>query len=128
MRALAARYQERGLVLAGGLLMAAAFVWVPFAPTVALLLIPLLVSAVGRAILQAPLMSLISMQARPDNRGVVMGAFQSAAAFARIGGPIAAGWLYQASQPSPFLLAAALLVAVAFLARGMPGRRESAGP
>ena len=57
-----------------------------------------------------------------------MGAFQSAAAFGRIGGPIAAGLLYQASQPSPFLLAAALLMGVAFLARAMPGREEAPGP
>ena len=121
MKALAARYPERGLVLVGSLMMAGSFVWVPYAPTVLLLLIPLFVSAVGRAILQAPLMSLISMQANPTNRGVVMGAFQSAAALGRIGGPIAAGWLYHNAQPGPFLLASTLLVGVAFLARSMPG-------
>ena len=41
----------------------------------------------------------------PSNRGVVMGAFQSASAFGRIGGPLVAGWLYQTAQPRPFLLA-----------------------
>jgi hypothetical protein len=50
-----------------------------------------------------------------------MGAFQSAAALGRIGGPIAAGWLYHNAQPGPFLLASTLLVGVAFLARSMPG-------
>ncbi len=124
MRALSARFPERGLVVTGSLLMAASFAWVPYAPSVGLLLVPLLVSAVGRAILQAPLMSLISIQANPGNRGVVLGSFQSAAALGRIAGPIAAGWLFLSGQPRPFLLAAALLVVVALLARGMPSRES----
>ena len=122
MKALAARFPERGLIRVGSLTMAVSFVAVPYAPTVALLMVPLFVSAVGRAIVQAPLMSLVSMQATPSNRGVVMGAFQSAAAFARIGGPIAAGWLYLSGQPRPFLLAGVLLVAVAMVARALPDR------
>jgi multidrug resistance protein len=125
MKHLAARYPERSLISVGALMMAASFVWIPYAPTVSLLLIPLFVSAVGRAILQAPLMGLISMQANSSNRGVVMGAFQSAAAFGRIGGPIAAGWLYQSGQPRPFLLASVLLLFVAFLAPAMPGREPA---
>jgi DHA1 family tetracycline resistance protein-like MFS transporter len=122
MRALAARFPERALIRVGSLIMAVSFVAVPYAPSVALLMVPLLVSAVGRAILQAPLMSLVSMQTTQGNRGVVMGAFQSAAAFARIGGPIAAGWLYMSSQSNPFMLAAVILVGVAVLARALPGR------
>jgi len=127
MRPLTARYEERRLVMVGSLMMAAAFVCVPFSPTVGLLLVPLLLSAVGRAILQAPLMGLVSIQANPDNRGVVMGVFQSSAAFGRIGGPVAAGWLYQAAQPQPFILAGAILLAVACLAPAMPGRGQSPG-
>jgi DHA1 family tetracycline resistance protein-like MFS transporter len=125
MKALAARFPERGLIGVGSLTMAVAFVAVPYAPTVALLMIPLFLSAIGRAIVQAPLMGLVSMQATSKNRGVVMGAFQSAAAFARIGGPIIAGWLYLSDQPMPFLLAAALLAAVAMLARGLPSRAKA---
>ena len=50
MKALAARFPERGLIWVGSLTMAVAFVAVPYAPTVALLMVPLFVSAIGRAI------------------------------------------------------------------------------
>jgi DHA1 family tetracycline resistance protein-like MFS transporter len=120
MRALADRYQERSLVVVGSLILAICFLAVPQAPTVGLLLVPLVLSAVGRAIAQPSLMSLTSLAAAPETRGMVMGTFQSSASLARVAGPVAAGWLYDLSLPAPFWLAGALLAGVALVARGLP--------
>jgi DHA1 family tetracycline resistance protein-like MFS transporter len=125
MRALALRFRERTLVVAGSSILAVSFLAVPYAPSVALLLVPLVISAAGRAIAQPSLMSLASLAAKPEARGAVMGTFQSSASLARIVGPVAAGWLYDLALPAPFGLAAALLAGVVLVARGLPTR---AGP
>ncbi|MDH3210991.1 MAG: MFS transporter [Myxococcales bacterium] len=122
MRALADRFRERTLVVAGSSILAVSFLAVPYAPSVALLLVPLVISAAGRAIAQPSLMSLTSLAATPEARGAVMGTFQSSASLARIVGPVAAGWLYDLALPAPFCLAAALLAGVVLVARGLPTR------
>jgi MFS family permease len=120
MKALAARYRERTLVVGGSLVLATAFLLIPAAPSVDLLLLALLAAALGRAVAQPPLMSLASIAATPGSRGAVMGAFQSSASLARVLGPAAAGWLYDHSLRAPFWLATALLLGVAVLARRLP--------
>ena len=122
MKRLAARWSERSLATAGSLLLAAGFLVLPQAPSVALLLIPLGLCAVGRAILQPSLMSMVSLAAQAGARGSVMGTFQASASLARVLGPIAAGWLYDRQLSAPFFLAGALLVAVAAQVRGLPAR------
>jgi MFS family permease len=111
MKALSARYPERRLVVGGVATLALGFAGVPLAPSVAVLLIALLLAAVGRAVAQA---------ARPEQRGAVMGAFQSSASLARVVGPALGGVLYGIALPYPFWLASALLVAVALGARALP--------
>ncbi len=128
MRALAARYAERSLVLVGSALLAVAFLLVPLAPTVALLLLPLGVSAVGRAISQPSLMSLVSFEASETNRGAVLGTFQSMASLARIFGPAGAGFLYDLNVGWPFFLASALMLVVLLHARGLRSEPVSARP
>ncbi len=125
MKALSARYPERTLVVAGTLVLALGFATVPLPTSVAWLLVPLLLAAVGRAIAQPALLSLASQAARPEERGTALGAFQSSASLARIVGPALGGALYDASLPAPFWMAAALLLAVAGAARGLP--RGAAG-
>ena len=128
MRALSARYPERRLLAVGSAILAAAFVFVPFAPTVALLMVPLFFCSVGRAIAQPSLMSLVSLEARPRDRGTVMGVFQSSASLARVLGPAVAGVLYDGWLAAPFFFAAALLLFVTLLARGFPSRELVADP
>lgn len=120
MKALSARFAERRLVLGGVTLLALGFAGVPLAPSVALLLLPLLLAAVGRAVAQPALLSLASQAARPEERGAVMGLFQSSASLARVVGPALGGLLYDVSLPAPFWLASALLVGVAFAGRRLP--------
>ncbi len=124
MRGLAARLGERRLLLLGSFLMAVAFAGIPWAGGVALLLVPLSLSAVGRAISQPSLMSLVSVAANPSERGAVMGTFQSAASLARVLGPLAAGLLYDWRSASPFVLASVLMLvtlAVSFGVAPKPG-------
>lgn len=122
MKRLAARWGERSLATAGSLLLAAGFLAFPQPASVALLLVPLALCAVGRAILQPALMSMVSLAAPASERGSVMGTFQASASLARVLGPIAAGWLYDRQLAAPFWLAGALLVAVAAQVRGLPSR------
>jgi MFS family permease len=125
MKALAARYAERQLVVSGVATLALGFAGVPLAPTLAVLLVALVLAAVGRAIAQPALLSLASQAARPEERGAVMGAFQSSASLARVVGPALGGVLYGIALPAPFWLASALLIAVALAARALP--RGAAG-
>jgi MFS family permease len=122
MRPLAARFPERTLVMGGAALLALGFIALPGAGSLGWLLAALGAAAVGRAIFQPSLMSMTSLAAVVGARGAVMGAFQSAAAIARVAGPLAAGWLYGREIAAPFWLAAALFLAVAWTGRGLPAR------
>ena len=125
MKALAARFSERTLARGGSLLLAAAIAMVPFSTTIAVLLLPLAFSAIGRAVLQPSLMSLVSLEARPEHRGVVLGTFQSAASLGRVLGPVVAGLLYDTEMGAPFWFASLLLVVVFVAASGL--RQRDAG-
>lgn len=126
MKPLSARYSEKQLAVTGSLLLGLGFVLLPSAPTWAVLLLPLALAAVGRAITQPPLMSLTSMAATPDTRGIVMGTFQSSASLARVVGPVLAGLLYDLAEPGPFYLAAALMGLAFLLSRRLPERGDEA--
>jgi len=120
MKSLSARYSEKQLAVTGSLLLGLGFVLLPSAQTWAVLLVPLALAAVGRAITQPPLMSLTSMAATPDTRGIVMGTFQSSASLARVVGPVLAGLLYDVAKPGPFYLAAGLMGCAFLLSRALP--------
>jgi MFS family permease len=127
MRALAARFPERTLVVAGAGLLAAAFGALPEAASRAALVAALVMAAAGRAILQPALMGMTSVAAGSGARGAAMGAFQSAAAIARVAGPLLAGWLYERAFAWPFWLAAGLCLGVAWSGRGLPARAAISG-
>lgn len=126
MKALSARYSERSLAVVGSTILALGFLLLAPSPSVAILLVPLLLLAVGRAIAQPSMMSLASSAGDAAARGAVMGTFQSAASLARVFGPAVAGLLYDVGFIFAFGLAAALLLVVAFLARGFPERGADA--
>jgi MFS family permease len=122
MKALSRRFEERALVAGGAIALGAAFLAMPAMPSVALLVLPLVVSAVGRGVSQPALMSLVSFAATPATRGTVMGSFQASASLARVVGPALAGLLYDAKLALPFWLAGALALLVA-AGRGWLPRR-----
>jgi predicted MFS family arabinose efflux permease len=123
IRPLVKRLGEKRMLLVGLLLMAAAFPTIPAIHAVGFLMIPLAMSALGRAIAQPPMTSLISMRGETSGRGELMGIFQSSAALARILGPLLAGVLYDLSAPIPFYLAGTLFAVGAVLSLGMAETR-----
>jgi MFS family permease len=127
MKALSARYPERTLVIAGMLLMAIGMGGVPEPESVAWLMLPLFLAAVGRAVAQPALQSLASQAARPEQLGLVMGTFQSSASLARVIGPALGGLLYDISLPAPFWMASGLLLLVAIGAQALPRGAAGAG-
>ncbi len=120
IRRLAKRYGEHRLLIIGVLILAASFAAIPLTHALGLLLIPLLVSAVGRGISQPSLLSLVSKGGPKTRQGEVMGTFQASASLARVVGPFAAGLLYDWQHPLPFVLAAGLMSVIFILAFGIP--------
>lgn len=97
---------------------------VPFVGSVALLLVPLGISSVGRGVAHPSMLSLVSQAAGPGERGLVMGSFQSSASLSRMFAPFAAGALYDWRMASPFLLAGGLMVVVLGFALVVPEEVE----
>lgn len=128
MKRLAERYPERVLVTVGGAIMVVGFFFVPVPGSVAWLLLPLFLLAVGRGVSQPSLMALASFQADASDRGSVMGTFQSAASLARIFGPALAGILYDISHGLPFQVGAGLMLAMTLVALGLPLGAGGQGP
>ncbi|MBI2083698.1 MAG: MFS transporter [Deltaproteobacteria bacterium] len=123
-------FSEEQLFLAGVLILSLCFFGIPVMGRVSFLLIPLGVASMGRGISQPSLMSLVSKQSSPHQRGAVMGTFQSFASLGRIIGPVVAGILYDYRQGFPFYLAALLLLGVFVIQafRSSPQRGKSGGP
>ncbi|MBW1882765.1 MAG: MFS transporter [Deltaproteobacteria bacterium] len=119
MKRLAERYAERSLALAGLSAMTLGFAVLPWVTSVALLMAPLVLLSIARGLSQPPLLSLVSLHSDAENRGMVMGVFQSSASGARILGPVMAGALYDLGQGFPYWMAAALVGCSALLARGI---------
>ncbi len=106
MRRIVPRFGEARLVIAGVVSMTVAFALIPEMPSVALVALPLALSAIGRGIAQPSMMGLVSRAGSAGHRGAVMGTFASMASLARVFGPVAAGWLYDRNVAYPFWLAA----------------------
>lgn len=122
MKFLAAHFGERKLLMSGLVLMALAFAAIPFTHRVGFLLVPLLISAVGRGIGQPSMMSMASSYSTQSTRGAVLGVFSSRASLARAIGPAPAGLLFDQSMAAPFLVAALLLVITLALCANLPAR------
>ena len=112
-----------GLCLAA---MAVSFVAVPFAGTITLLIVPLVVSAIGRGIAQPSMMSMVSSYSTEHTRGLVMGVFSSRSSLARALGPAPAGLLFDQWLAMPFLLAAGLMLVALVLCAPLPARVQPA--
>ena len=110
---LAKKYGEFRLATAGLFIAAIALVLAPlpssahwFATTLALL-------AVGTGIVNPSLSSTVSKAAHEHKRGEVMGVYQSAGSFARIIGPLIAGFVYDHIGIASPIFISALLMAIA---------------
>jgi MFS transporter, DHA1 family, tetracycline resistance protein len=107
--------QEAWLIVAGMLLMAVSLVWLPYSPSIPMLMGSLCFLAVGSGIGTPSLTSLISRRTEGSMQGVVLGAAQSMSSFARFLGPLWGGFTHQhLGHQAPFVSGGIFMV-LAFL-------------
>ena len=117
-------FKEKGLAVAGAILLAAGMFALPVGHSLALLLAATAAVAVGHGLMAAPLNGLASKCADETAQGRALGVMQSAASLARIVGPVLGGWLlhYDAMTQTvhfgrtPFWTSGAILVMAGVLA------------
>jgi DHA1 family tetracycline resistance protein-like MFS transporter len=126
---LAARFGEARLVRAGILLLGAAFVVLSLAPHWSFIALAMTFGACGMPLFNTGLQSLVSRGASPQDRGIVMGTYQSMGSLGRFIGPVAAGVMYgQVAINAAFIAGALLAATVAFMGRNIvqPGEASPA--
>jgi len=81
-------FGEKALVAAGALAVAVALAALPFSPALTIVMIALVPLTIGIGATNPALSSLVSKESSPENRGTVLGAFQSVSSLGRILGPL----------------------------------------
>ncbi len=110
-------FGESKLVRGGAFICALGLMGFALAPEPRLLVAALIIMSLGHALLHPSLSSLASRGGSHENKGIVMGVFQSAGSLARVIGPPVAGWLFDSVSPrSPLFSAAALTFLIGVLA------------
>lgn len=108
---LSKRFGEKALSVWGTFFMGASLVLMGLVPGLTPALIAMTFIAIGNGMNNPALMSLVSRGANANEKGAVMGVYQSAGALARIVGPPAAGYLFDSiSIAAPLLASAALML------------------
>ncbi len=125
IRPLVRIFGEKKLLIAGNVLMVAAFLSLPTAHTFGGLAARLCLLALGASLNGPTLTSLISKEAAPSHVGLVMGNAQAVSAMGRVVGPALGGLLFGWRMPAPFLLAAMLLGVTVWIAATTPVRETS---
>jgi len=115
VRRLSDRYAERVLATAGAILMSVAFVAIVLAPVLGLLIAALTVLALGQGLVAPMLSTLLSRESGANEQGRTLGLGQSLSAAARATGPLLAGILFDRNRAFPYLIAAGLVLAAAWL-------------
>lgn len=117
------RYGERANAAFGGALLACSVVSMGLIQTLAGTIVSLIGVGLGWGLLAPSLQSLVSRRAMSHEQGEVLGVNQSAAALARVIGPVAAGWAYGALGAGlDFVAGGLLILAAAAWVWFMPGR------
>jgi DHA1 family tetracycline resistance protein-like MFS transporter len=122
------RFGETRLLIAGTGMIALGLVLMPFALVLWRLLVVNLLLAAGMGLFSPAINSLVSQQAASDERGGVLGVFQSASSLSRIIGPAVSGPLFATfGRSAPFFAGAIGMALVVALALRLP-RPRHAGP
>lgn len=112
------QFGEARIIMAATLGATLALAIFPFQQALGAATLTLCALAAFRGMLQPALSSVTSLAASEQDRGMAMGLFHSSSSFARVIGPLGAGWAFDAvSIEAPFLIGA-LFLALAFLLQG----------
>lgn len=118
---LTVRFGAQNLSRTGAVLAGIGMAGIPFAHTMPVMLTTLAVYAVGSALFNPSMSGLVAATAAPHERGGVLGAYQGAASFGRVIGPMAASAIATVSSLSwPFLVGAVVSLWGAVLVSGRP--------
>jgi len=121
VRALAPRFGDRSLALAGQVLIAPGFALIGLASTQLALYAGLSFTALGSALIVPSLSALVSRYAPPDRQGFALGTFRSVGSLARALGPLMGSVCYwRLGSRSPYLAATAFLLLPAVLTLALP--------
>jgi predicted MFS family arabinose efflux permease len=119
-------FGEKRLLVAGIVMQAAALAALPFAGSVAGLMIATAPLAIGSGLSQPALSSLLSRLARRDDQGGTLGIGESAAAFGRIIGPEAGTFTFgRWSMAAPYVGGAVLMAIAALVGASVPRRADA---
>lgn len=110
------RFGEQRIILSSLVIIAVSLLLIPYAGSLAMLLVALGLVSLGTGINRAPTMGLISLHSTAGEQGSTMGVAQSAGTMARIVGPPVATTLYSVQPHSPYWLAAIVAVVASWLA------------
>ena len=119
------RFGEPKLISSSLVLVGLSLVIIPYATTLAVLLVGLALVSMASGLNRAPTLGLISISAPHDEQGATLGVTQSAGTLGRIFGPLFATSAYALYPHSPYVAAAGLcIIAGVFAARKLhPTRR-----
>lgn len=113
MGRLTKRFGERKLVTAAAVFLIMGYGLLALSASTPPMLAACAVLAVGSALFNPAMSSLVSQEAAPHERGAVLGVYQGATALSRVAGPAFSGLAFaRLGEAAPFLLAAALVAPV----------------
>ena len=123
---LAKQFGERSVLLVGLVFVGAGIASLPFVPVEMFLwlgLPALVVYAFGHAFVHPTLTALVAAETEEAQQGAVLGQLQAAGSLALVVGPLAAGYLYDASLATPFIITGIVLALAVLLAASHPQSR-----
>ncbi len=131
---LARRFGDRRLITTGIACMALGLLLLPVPARAAWLALSLALLAIGSALHNPSLLALLSRLSNQDAQGETIGVSRSCGALARIAGPLAGTWIFDAAgAPWPFWCAGGLMMVALLIARdllrrvALPAAVEAAG-
>jgi len=117
------RFDAQSISRTGAVLAGVGMAGVPFAHSLPILLATLSIYAIGSALFNPSMSGLVAATAAPHERGGVLGAYQGAASFGRVIGPMAASGIATVSSLSwPFVIGAIVSLCGAAFVSARPSR------
>ncbi len=124
--ALAKRFGERALVIAGFATMTVSMCLTGLTPAFALLVVSMGILAVGNGMTAPSLAGLVSLASTADEQGGILGVYQSLGSLARAAGPFVGGMAFDSlGHATPYWIAGFLMAASALLASNLPRIRKA---
>ncbi len=126
---LARRFGELAMVQLSLVSFGLGWLLLVLAPNIPMVVVAMTVAAVGSALFQTCLQALISHRAGPQERGLVLGVYQSASSASRFIGQAGSGTLYgQLGMNAPFWLGAIAMLPALYLTRVIRSGLQAAAP